>query len=235
MKEKTNSDKIFEIYKKEEEKIKELRDKANPFQNAYKFKEFKDVTIRCENAEINYIRYCIKNNIQYDNQDVLPIYEAYHVYVYKMFEKAFYELSRYLEERNMIFLGKQLTIKEKIKSMLSIDNTRKLYLPIQNHVTNYEKISDDITNIDVKRDIKDIMITYIDFLYDSLKNFCDDTNKTNNMFQSMMTQMRPYFINALKKLELYEGILVIDEEVVKLTSQKEEKAHSRNKIINFPR
>ena len=226
MKEITNSKKISKAYKEEEIKVRELIDKANEFQRAYKFKEFIDIIIRCKNAEMGYIRYCNKNNIKFDSNDVLPIYEAYHIYVYKMFEKACYELSRYLEERNMIFLGKQFTLKEKVKSILSGDNSRSYYLPIQYHVSNYEKIADEIAEIDVQRDIKDIMITYIDFLYD----FCNDSDKTNYMFQRMMTFSKPDFVEALKKLKLYEGTQVIDDEVIRLTSAKEEeRTHSRKK------
>lgn len=234
MKEKTNAEKIYEMYKEEEVKVKALRDKINPFQRVFGFKEFKDVIVRCENSEINFVRYCNSNNIEFDNPDILPIYEAYHAYVYKKFEKAYYELARYLEERNMIFLGRQLTIKEKIKSMISIDNTKRLYLPIQNHASNYDQILDDITDIDVKRDIKDIMITYIDFLYDSFKIICDDTEKINYMFESLMNQVRPLFIAALKELKLYEGILVIDDEVIKLTTKKEEeKTRSKKNGFNI--
>ena len=233
MKERTNSEKIYEMYREEEAKVKKLRDNANPFQRAFNFKEFKDVIVRCENSEINYIRYCNNNNVQFDSENVLPIYEAYHVYVYTKFESAYYELARYIEERNMIFLGRQLTIKEKIKSMISIDSTKRLYLPIQNHASNYDKILDEITDIDVKRDIKDIMITYIDFLYDSFKTLWDDTEKVNYMFENLMNQVRPMFITALKELKLYEGILVIDDEVIKLTSKKEEeKTRSKKKGFN---
>ena len=234
MKEKTNAEKIYETYREEEENVKTLRDKVNSFQRIFGFGEFKDVIVRCENSEVSYIRYCNQNNVQFDNEDVLPIFDAYHVYVYKMFEKAYYELTRYIEERNMIFLGRQLTIKEKIKSMISIDNTKKLYLPIQNHVANYEKILDEITDIDVKRDIKDIMITYIDYLYESFKTISKDATNIDYMFQNLMNRVRPILIEALKELKLYEGILVIDDEVIKLTTKKEEeKTRSKKNGFNI--
>ena len=230
MKEKTNSDKIYGMYKEEETKNKELIDKVNSFQRFYEFKEFRDVVTRCYNSEINYIRFCNNNNIKFDDPDVLPIYEAYHVYVYRMYEKASYELSRYLEERNMIFLGKELTLKEKIKRILSISNTREFYLPIQNHVDNYERIADEIIEIDVKRDIKDIIATYINNIFDSFKNFTGNEEQADYMFKTFMNQARPALTEALVKLKLYDGIKTIDEEVIKLTTKnKEDKSRSRIK------
>lgn len=134
----------------------------------------------------------------------------------------------------MLFLGRQLTIKEKIRSMISIDNTKKLYLPIQNHVANYEKILDEITDIDVKRDIKDIMITYIDYLYESFKTISKDATNIDYMFQNLMNRVRPILVEALKELKLYEGILVIDDEVIKLTTKKEEeKTRSKKNGFNI--
>ena len=155
----------------------------NKFQKTMHGKELFDITIRCNNALINSIKYFNKNNIEYwgnpfDNPDRV-IMLACESYIYNLFYQAQDELNTYLKERNDISDNLSKTFKYKFLDRFGYDNYYKLfrsridfpkyYKDIQYHMTNFHNLGEEISSFDVEKDIEKAAKYYLPVLMNNLR------------------------------------------------------------------